>query len=198
MTTPPPVFPSRRATRRTFSKDRWLTNRVADALPDAEAKHAERLAAALRGDRAERHHNTELHAVLTYIERMSALWQSDPIGLADVVVRLRCDRVRDELYEIAAGRTDRLHPGTVEHADSVLYSTLTAATTGTDYAHATTLVALTIYVRHDDANTASYLLERACAADPQHRVAQTLRVAVAQGLPATDVAAAFLRNHLQH
>ncbi|WP_327146799.1 DUF4192 family protein [Nocardia sp. NBC_01327] len=198
MTIPPPLFPSRWAAKRAFGKDGWLTRRVREALPEAESKHAERLAAALRANRHEQHHDAELHAVLIYMSRMNSLWQSDPLGLADLIVRLRCDRVRDELYEIAAGRTDRLHPTTVPDADAVLYGLLTTATSGPDQAHAATLTALTIYTRYGDGTTAEVLLDKACTADPEHHVAKTLHLAVIQQLAPRDVAATFLRSHTQH
>lgn len=147
---------------------------------DVSAELADAVARANRHSRAAEARNdhtlylrSQLDIVLGYIRDQQRCEQTPARTVAEIAVALHDHEVRDALFALA----DSPHADAAEQ----LWAQLTRTLPGQNRAEAATLLAYFAYVR-GDGPLAGIALDAALDADPRHRMAQLLHVALEAGI----------------
>ncbi|WP_327141301.1 DUF4192 domain-containing protein [Nocardia sp. NBC_01327] len=169
-----PIYRTRDELAAFVDIDLALRDQVAALLPNAAADAQQRLARTVRIGDPDAYTRQAVWQVMQTIKAFSANSVPAPQTLANMAVALRDTDVRDVMFGVAAG----------VHADRAeqLWTILTRALPDPDRAEAATLLAFHALLRGEGVR-ADIAVDAALAADPEHRMAYLLGVAVATAIP---------------
>ncbi|NNH76023.1 DUF4192 domain-containing protein [Nocardia uniformis] len=154
--------------------DEALRDQVAAVLPTAVAEAQQRLARDLRIGNPDAYSRKALWRVMEAIKQLDDPRELTPADLAEVATALGDTAVRDCMFGVARGR--------YAVAAEQLWTILTRALPDSHRAEAATLLAFSAYLR-GDGPLAGIVLKAALAADPEHRMARLLDVALQAAFP---------------
>lgn len=153
----------------SLTVDKVLRNQVSAHLPQVVSDAQRRLARAIQINNPDAFTRMTLWQLMSAIAQLNYKPAIPPRTIAEVAVALRHKTVRDIMFGVAGG----VHARTAEH----LWGVLTRALPDPDRAEAATLLAFNAY-RRGDGTLAGVALDQALAADPEHRMAVLLDVAL--------------------
>ncbi|WP_327138942.1 DUF4192 domain-containing protein [Nocardia sp. NBC_01327] len=154
--------------------DESLREQVAAVLPQMIAEAQRRLACDVCIGNPDAYSRKALWRVMEVLKQSGNPQQVSPVDLAEVATALCDTTVRDCMFGVAHG--------TYRVAAEQLWMLSTRALPDRHRAEAATLLAFCAYLR-GDGPLAGVALETALAADPGHRMAELLDVALQVGLP---------------
>ncbi|WP_157514432.1 DUF4192 domain-containing protein [Nocardia concava] len=154
--------------------DEILRESVAQVLPEAAADAHRRFVRALQIDNPDAYTRAVLWRAIDVIKKMAVGQYPAPRALAALAVGLRDKTVRDTMFGVTAG--------VYSVAAEQVWLTLARSLTGPDRAEAAMLLAFSAY-RRGYGTLAGVAVEAALDADPEHRMAHLLDMALRAAVP---------------